>query len=218
MNAVFEAIRRWEEQNLVDKELADTLRGEVEQSSAAVTQRLFQYVLAGTGAVVLLIAGGVFLDWAWPLMTEALRTLTLFGVGLGVHFAGVRFERRQQWLPTAYFMQTAGLGLLITALIYSQNAWPDMTLWGTMSGVVALVAPLVLGLPSVKRNEIMPAVHLAAGLIFVGIFLHRATPLSDGDVFWVLDGLLLLAILRMVRMLGSDAGRDDNRITTGDFD
>ena len=69
MKSVFEAIRRWEEKGLLDSDLADRLKAEVDESSAAGTQRLFQYVLAATGAVILLIAGGVFLDWAWPLMT-----------------------------------------------------------------------------------------------------------------------------------------------------
>ena len=204
MNSVLGAIRRWEERQLIDEALAERLRAEVEETSSAAGQRLFQYVLAATGAVVLLIAGGVFLDWAWPLMTDALRAGTLFGIGLLVHLGGVRLEARRRWRPPAYMMQTGGLGLLVSALMYSEEAWPNMTAGGIASGVVALAVPVVLGLPAVKRNHVMPAVHLAGGFLFVGLFLHRATPLVGGDVYWVLDGLLLLAMLRLVRLIAAD--------------
>jgi len=206
MKLVLEAIRRWEDKVLLDGELADRLRAEVEEDSAAGTQRLFQYALATTGAVILLIAGGVFTDWAWPLMTEALRAGLLCLVGLGVHLGGVRIEGGRRWLPAAYLMQTAGLALLIFGLMYSDNAWPDMSAGGIASGVVALAVPFVLGLRTLRLNPVMPAVHLAMGLIFLTVFFARATPLLGKDILWVVDGVLLLAVLRMMRILAGDPG------------
>lgn len=204
MKSVLEAIRRWEAKELLAPQLADRLRAEVDEESAAGTQRLFQYVLATTGAVILLVAGGVFLDWAWPLMTEALRTGVLCAVGLAVHFGGVRLEGGRRWLPASYLMQTAGLGLLVIGLMYSDNAWPDLSAGGIATGVVALALPFALGLRTLRMNTVMPAVHLSFGLLFLTIFLDRATPLQAEDILWVLDGVLLLAILRMMRLLAGD--------------
>ena len=204
MKSVLEAIRRWEEQALVDDVLAQRLRSELAQSSAARTQRLFQYVLATTGAALLLIAGGVFLDWAWPQMTEALRSALLLAVGLFVHLGGSRLERRQQWLPPAYLMQTAGLVLIAGALTYSERAWPDMSAAGIVTGIAALAIPFALGARTLGRNDIMPAVHLAVGLQFVAVFLDRATPLQDHDIVWVVDGVLLAAMLGMLILLQRD--------------
>ena len=59
MNLVHEAIRRWEEKSLVDATLAEQLRTEMAAESADGTQRLFQYAMAVTGAVILVIAGAV---------------------------------------------------------------------------------------------------------------------------------------------------------------
>jgi hypothetical protein len=204
MRSVLEAVRRWEEKGLVGGDLAEKLRTEVRDHSAAGTQRLFQYVLAATGATVLIIAGGVFLDWAWPQMTEALRTVVLAVVGLAVHLAGTRLESVRQWRPAAYLMQTGGLVLLAVALVYSERAWPDLSAAGIASGVVALAIPVVLGLPSLKRNDVMPAVHLVAGLQFLAIFLDRATPLPDDGVLWVVDAVLLVSMLAMLRLLRTD--------------
>ncbi len=204
MKSVLAAIRRWEDKRLVDGDLAVRLRAEVEESSAAGTQRLFQYVLAATGAVVLLVASGVFLDWAWPRMTEALRSGLLGAVGFGVYFGGAYLEGRRRWLPAAYLMQTAGLAVLGVALAYSEKAWPDMSAGGITMGVIALAIPLVLGPRSLRADSRMPAVHLAAGLMFLTIFLRRATPLDDSGVVWVLDGVLLLVTVIALRFLAKD--------------
>jgi uncharacterized membrane protein len=205
MKSVLEAIRRWEEEGLVDAPLSARLRAEVAESSEAGTRRLFQYVLAATGAALLLIAAGVFVDWAWPRMTEALRTGFLGVVGLTVHLVGARIEGRRRWLPAGYLMQTAGLIILAIALVYSERAWPDLSTGGIVSGIVALAIPFVLGARTLRLNAIMPAVHLAVGLGFVAIFLDRASPLDETAIVWVLDGILLAAILTTFLLLRGDA-------------
>jgi uncharacterized membrane protein len=210
LRPVLSAIQRWEEGALVDAALAERLRSEVAESSAAGTQRLFQYVLATTGATILVIAGGVFLDWAWPQMTEAIRTFVLATIGLGIHLAGTRFEGKNRWIPAAYLLQTAGIILLAVALAYSERAWPDLTAGGIASGVVALSLPFVLGVRTLGRNEVMPAVHLAVGLQFVAIFLERATPVSHETLLWVLDGVLLAMMLALFVVLRRDRNLDRN--------
>lgn len=210
MKSVLSAIRRWEDRSLVDSALAERLRAEVAESSKAGTQRLFQYILATTGGIILVIAGGVFLDWAWPQMTEMIRTGVLAAIGLGIHLGGARLERNRRWFPAAILLQTAGLVLLAIALAYSERAWPDLSAGGIATGLVALSFPLVLGRRSLGRNKLMPAVHLAVGLQFVAVFLDRATPLSEHGVLWVLDGILLAAILGLVALLRSDMRRDQH--------
>jgi hypothetical protein len=204
MRAVLAAIQRWEEKGLVASELAEELRIEVEEDAAGYGQQLFQYALAVTGAVILLIAGGVFLDWAWPLMTEGMRAAVLALVGLLVCFGGVGLEKRRRWVPVAYLLQAAGLGLVAIGLSYSERAWPDMSAGAVAGGVVGLAIPPLLGLRTLRRNSVMPAVHLAFGLLFVGLFLDRATPLVLESIIWVLDGILLVAIVGLARILATD--------------
>lgn len=201
---VHEAIERWEDKSLIDGELASRLHREVTESSEAGTTRITQYLVAATGAAVLLMAAGVFLDWAWPLMSEAIRTGVLAGVGIGVHLGGAHLEAKRRWIPTAFLMQTAGLGLLLGAFIYSENAWQDASPGALGVGIAALVVPMVLAPRSFRSNVVMPAVHLCFGLAFVTVFLDRATSLSFENIVWALDGVLLAASLVMVAMLRGD--------------
>ncbi|HSG09099.1 MAG TPA: hypothetical protein VLA36_12125 [Longimicrobiales bacterium] len=201
---VYAAIERWEEKSLVTRELGARLRQEVAATSAAGTVRVSQYVVAATGAVVLLIAAGVFLDWAWPLMGEGARSGVLVVVGLLVHVFGVRFEVRHRWVPAALFMQTAALGLLVTAAFYSKLAWPDVSAGGVAVGIASLAVPLALAPRTLRRNVVMPAIHLCAALAFVTAFLDRATPLSSDAIVWTLDGVLVVASAVMVALLRED--------------
>ena len=201
---VYQAIERWEDKALVSPELAVKLREEVAEAAEAGTARMTQYLVAATGAVVLLIASGVFLDWAWPQMGEAARTGLLAAAGMVVHLWGVRLEVKRRWTPAALLMQTPGLGILIAALLYSKNAWPDLTAGGMGVGVAALVIPLVLAPHSFRSSAVMPAVHLCFGLGFFTIFLDRVTPLSADNIIWVLDGVLVATSLVMVGLLRRD--------------
>ncbi|HSW30947.1 MAG TPA: hypothetical protein VLH75_15795 [Longimicrobiales bacterium] len=206
--AVSEALERWEEKALLTPELADRLRREAAEASLAGTARLGQYVVAATGAVVTVIAGALFLQWAWPRMDAAAHTWALAAVGLAVHLWGVRLETKRRWVPAALLMQTAGLGLLLSAAIYSDNAWADATPGGIAAGIVALAVPFVLGPWSLGRNVAMPAVHLAFAFGFIAVFLDRATPLSADAIVWVLDGVLAAVAIGIVVLLrGDPAGR-----------
>jgi hypothetical protein len=205
-NAVFEAIDRWEDAGLIDGDLARKLRSETEREADAGTRRLSQYLLAATGGAVVLIAGGVFLDWAWPLLDRAARSLVLAAAGVVLLAAGVRIEGTRRWRPASYLMQTSGLGLLLGAFIYSKGAWSDMSAGGIAVGVLSLVAPIVLAPRALRTGTVMPAVHLAMGLAFLAVFLDRATPLSDDAIIWLLDGVLLASALVLLRLMARDAG------------
>lgn len=202
--SVFEAIERWEGKALITHELADRLKGEVVDAAEAGTLRLSQFIVAGTAAVVTLIAGGVFLDWAWPLMDDGMRSLLLAAVGLGVHLWGVRLENANRWLPASLLMQTAGLGVLMTAAVFSERAWPDLTTGGIAAGVAGLAVPVVLAPRTLRRNVVMPAVHLCFALGFVALFLDRATPLRVEGVIWSVDAVLVASSAGMIALLRAD--------------
>jgi hypothetical protein len=202
--AVLQAIDRWEEGGLIDPATATKLRTESEEAASAGTRRLSQYVLAATGGVILLIAGGVFLSWTWPLLGEAARTMVLGISAVGVLVLGVRFENSHRWLPVSYLMQTSALGLLLTAFIYSERAWSDTSAGGFVMGVLSLGVPIVLAPRSMRRSVVMPAVHLAMGLGFLAVFLDRATGLSGDAIVWVLDAVLLASALVLMRTVKSD--------------
>jgi len=208
VDPVLAAIDRWEDAGLVDVDLARRLRTDVAEDASAGTRRLSQYVLAATGGAVLLIAGGVFLDWAWPLLDRGARSLVLAAVGIAVLATGVRIEGSRRWRPASYLMQTSGLGLLLGAFVYSEGAWSDLSAGGVATGVLSLAAPIVLAPRAMRRDVVMPAVHLAMGLGFLAVFLDRATPLSGDAIVWVLDGVLVVAALALVRLLASEATLD----------
>jgi hypothetical protein len=203
-NQIHAAIDRWEQARLIDGTVATTLREEVGRHAESSARRLSQYVLALTGAVVLVIAGGVFFDWAWPLLDDRARSASLAGIGFGVLVLGVRLESSTRWLPASLLMQTSGVALLLLSYIYSERVWPDQTAVGTLIGLASLATPIVLTARSMRRSVVMPAVHMAAGFAFLAVFLDRSTPLSGDAIVWALDLVLAGAILVMVRLLVRD--------------
>ncbi len=203
-NAVLEAIERWTTASIIDQETADRLRSAESKHDLAATARISQYVLATSGAAVLLIAGGVFLEWAWPALDDVGRTITLAGTGVAVTAGGITLEVRGRWAPSSFALQLAGVGLLLTAYVWSERAWADQSLQATIFGGSALVAPAALVWRSIKsRNALLPGIHFAAGLGFLAIFLDRSTPLSGDSIIWVLDGVLLLATVILGRLLSA---------------
>lgn len=204
LDAVLEAIERWERNGLLDPSTAQALRLESQTSAEVGTRRLAQYALAATAAAITLIAGGVFIDWSWPLLAEPARVTVLGVAGVAVLLLGARIERGHRWLPVAYLMQTAGLGLLLGAFIYSERAWGDLTVGGMIAGALALAVPVVLTPKAMREGNVMPAVHFAFSLAFLAVFLDRATPLSPDATVWVLDAVLLAALVVLTRLLRND--------------
>lgn len=201
---VHQAIDRWERKGLIDEGTAEALRSEATDARDVGAARYGQYILAGTGAVILLMAAGVFLEWSWPLMSRSARAGVLALGGFAAHLGGVHLEDRKRWRPAAYLLQTAALALLLYAAAYSERAWPDRTVGGVLVGVSALVVPLVLAPRSMRRNVVMPAVHFCAGLAFLALFLDRTLSLADDEIVWTLDAVLAASSLVLVRLLSRD--------------
>lgn len=210
-NAVLAAIERWASASIIDAETADRLRATEERHAIAASARLSQYLLAISGAAVLMIAGGVFLEWAWPTLDDVGRTLTLAVIGIVVSTGGIVLEARGRWAPTSYALQLAGLGLLLSAYVWSERAWPDLSLPATVFGGSALIVPVALGWRALRsRDAYMPAAHFAAGLGFLAVFLDRTTALSGDAIIWILDAVLLCTIAGLGRILALDPGREEH--------
>lgn len=201
---MFEAIDRWEQSGLVDTATARALRADTQVSAEVGTRRMVQYVLAATAAAVALTAGGIFVEWSWPLLSRTARVSVLAGCAGGVMMAGLAIERGRRWLPASYLMQTAGLALLLTSFVYSKGVWPDLSAMGVVAGALALAVPVVLAPRAIRTGSVMPAVHLAFTLAFLAVFLDRATPLGDDAIVWILDAALLAALIVLGRVLASD--------------
>lgn len=209
-SAVHAALDRWVRKGLLSPETEARLRAEVEAEAVEGTRLLSRYVLAGTGAVVLLIAGGLFLDWAWPLMSDGLRSGLVAAAGVGVHLLGARLEWRGRWVPAAWLMQAAGVGLVLFAVAWSERAWPDASPAALTAGAVALVWGLWASARSVVRGAFMPAVHYLALLGFTALFLQRGTGLSPEAVVWILDGILAVSLAFLVTLLRGDPSGEEH--------
>ena len=208
-DAILRAIERWLDAGLVDDLTAAKLRADVAREASAGTRTMSQYIVAITAGTVLLIAAGVFLDWAWPRIGDGARSFALAAAGVAVIVFGVSLEgRTRRWRPAAYLMQTSGLGLLLTAFIYSERAWADASAGGLVAGILSLGVPIVLAPRAMRRNVIMPAVHLAFALAFLAVFLDRAVHLSADETIWVVDGVLGVATLALARMLAGEDGME----------
>lgn len=187
---VREALDRWTRSRLLTPELADRLRAEAAEEAERSAHRRSRLALAGTGAVVLLIAAGVLGEWLWPKLGPGGRAIVMALVGVAVYAIGLRVERLQRWLPATYLLQTVGLGVLLGALFSAEAAWDRGTPGGIAAGIVALLAPVVTFPLTLRRNPVMPGMVLALGFGFLAAFLHLATHVSDDTIIWALDGVL----------------------------
>jgi hypothetical protein len=207
--AVAAALERWEDARLLTAAQVATLRAEAAAHAGASGRRGFQYVLAITGGAVVLIAAGVFADWAWPQLGDSGRSVALMAAGFVVHFVGLQVEHRERWRPAGYLLQTTGLLILLGAFLYSERPWPDVSGPAVAIGIACLVLPLVLAYRSVGRDPFMPAVHVALGFAFLAVFLDRATPLSDDAIVWTLDAVVALVVAGLVLRLRRARGEPE---------
>jgi hypothetical protein len=196
------ALERWERAGLLAPELGRALRAEASEHARRSGRRLVQYALAGTGALILLIAAGVFADWLWPYLGDAARAVALGLVGVAVHGLGLNLRRGERWRAASYLLQIAGMLILLGTFAYSENAWPSATVGGMVVGLLALVTPVVVAPRSLlRRDPVMPAAHLALSLAFLATFLWRGLGLSGITIVWVLDGVLaVLGVLLIVEL------------------
>ena len=203
-------IDRWLTASIIDAETAERLKADESAHAAARSTRTSQYMLAITGAVVLVIAGGVFLSWAWPRYGEMGRTIILTVAAVAVTAGGIVLESRGRWRPSSYALQTAGIGLLFSAYIYSEQVWPDQSLGGALFGTTALTIPIILTPRAMRLDTFMTGVHLITSLGFLAVFLDRSTPVSDDGIIWILDAVLIAGVLSLLLTLRSDETGDEH--------
>ncbi|MFC1660291.1 hypothetical protein ACFL3S_02345 [Gemmatimonadota bacterium] len=203
---VLRALGRWEKKGLLTPDLAGTLRMEVEEETQGEALRWSQYALAATGGAVLIIAGATFLSWAWPEMGYGGQSLALGIIGLLVLGLGLRLHGRGRWGPVAYLLLLAGPFLLLMALAYSENAWPDRSFGGVVAGLLGLGIPLSLVAFSLRRDPVMAALHSAIAFLFLFLFLDRALGLDLKTCLWILDGVLVVGLAVMAFRLRDPSG------------
>ncbi len=194
MGPVRAAIARWVEKDLIAPELAETLRAEAEDVSRGESVRASQYVIAATAAVTVLLAVGVFLSWAWPRFDQPTRAGFLAGAGVAARLAGGRFESTWTWKPAAHLLQVTGLTLFLIALLYSETVWADRSMNAVLLSAGGLVFALLSAARSLRTGAVMPAAHLAFGLVYLAVFLDRALELEMTQVIFVLD-LVIAGVL-----------------------
>ncbi len=214
---VFEALRRWEDKGLVGPELASRLRVEVESHESGEGRRWAQYAIAATGAVILIIAAGVFLRWAWPLMGAGSRSALLAGAGLATLGLGIVTESRTRLQPAAYLLQAAGLALLLMSFGYSRRAWSDASPGAVVFGVAILSIPLASAFITIGRNPISPAIHTAFGYAFLFAFLERSSGLDTDSILWILDAVALVSIVLLAMRLRAEQHQDPDDWTLNAF-
>jgi hypothetical protein len=207
--AVLAAIDRWEQGGLVDAETRARLRAETTREASKLSRSMSQYVLATTGGVVLVIAAGVFGEWSWPQMSEAVRAGVLTVIGISVIVMGARLELLRRWIPVSFLLQAGGLGVVLAAMVYSGEAWPDETFGAIVFAVMSLTIPIVVGIPGTRTNVVTPAVGFAFGLVSFAILLMRATPLDSDGVVWATDVVFFVAVLGLLRVLATGPDRGE---------
>jgi len=191
---VLRALSRWEKKGLLQGELAEALRNELEEEVRGESRRWSQYLLAATGGAVLLVAGGTFLAWAWPELGDAGRSVTLALIGFLVLGLGMRLLARRKWVPVAQLLQVSGSALIFMALIHSEKAWPDGTPGGWGAGMLGLVLPVALFWRAVREDGVLAALQAALAFLFFFTFLDRALGLSEEAILWTLDGVMVAGL------------------------
>jgi hypothetical protein len=201
------ALDRWEDQGLLDAGTAARLREEAREAESRHTRQRARWLIAGVGAFALFLAAVVFTQRTWPLLGVAARTAVLLLAGAAVYVLGATLEARQRWYPSALLLQAGGLAVLLVAEIYSEGRWDHGTLGGVVFGLLALATPLVDLVRFHGRPPATHAVHTAFAFPFAAVFLTRAGDLDFDTTVWILDGLVVLALLGLaarVRSLEAD--------------
>ncbi len=198
------AVDRWVEAGLISSELAEELRAEHAQSVRGGRRRFVQYAVSGTAGILLVIAAITFFAWSWPDLGPGARTCVIAGTGIAIVLLGMRLEAAGRYVPVTYALQTSGLILLLSAYVYSMEAWDNTTAGGVAVGLLALATPVATIPVFLRRNPVMPAVATALGYGFLAAFLFRAFDLDADIIIWVLDGALVstLAVLGLLLHAG----------------
>lgn len=207
------ALRRWRESGLISGELADQLRAEHTERQQHGQRRFLQYAVSGTAGILLVIAAITFFAWSWPDLGPGARTCVIAGTGIAIVLLGMRLEGARRYVPAAYALQTSGLILLLSAYVYSMEAWANTTSGGFVVALLALATPAATIPVFVRRNPVMPAVATALGYGFLAAFLFRAFDLDADIIIWILDGALVCTLAALGLLLHAGRARSLSRRT-----
>lgn len=188
------AIERWIASGLLDPTKAEELRREAELEHQEATRRLGQILVASLAAVALILAAILFAQRNWPSLSDGVRTAVLLGAGLVVYLSGLRVLRRSSWRYSGVLLLTGGLGVFISGLAYSYNAWPDGTPPAVATGLLALAIPSVTTPIALREGTLTSGIHAAAAYGFLGLFFSRTFALDFDTVVWCLDGVTVVAL------------------------
>lgn len=193
-NETLKVIGRWEGKGLLPQAVAAVLRAEVEAEGWRESRRWSQYLLAATGGAVLVMAAGTFLAWVWPELGYVGQSVTLAVVGAAVMATGLTFTARARWTAVAYLLQVVGPLMIVMAVAWSENGWPDRTVGAVGAGILALLTSAVAVGYALRKDPLLVALQAPLSFLFIFEFLDRALGLDVKASLWVLDALLVLAL------------------------
>jgi hypothetical protein len=134
------------------------------------------------------------------------QSVTLGIIGLLILGLGLRLRGRGRWGPVAYLLQLAGPVLLVMALAYSENAWPDGSFGGIVAGGLGLLIPVALVALSLRRDPVLASLHVVLAFLFLFLFLDRALGLELRTCLWILDGVLVVGLAFLAIRLRDESG------------
>ncbi len=107
-------------------------------------------------------------------------------------------------------LQVAALSLGAFTLGYSEAGWARGSTGARVIGAIGLAVPIVVGPRAWRGSPGLVAAHTALALVYAALFLDRAFGLEAETIIWVLDGLLLSALVVLWLRLRHrwDAGAD----------
>jgi hypothetical protein len=211
---VEQALTRWESQGLVKPELAEALRREAEEAHREATSRWGQILVAALGAVALVLAAILFAQRNWENLGEAGRTAVLQITGGVVYLGGLVINRRASWRYSGLLLQSGGMGVVLSGLFYSAEAWSPGSGGAWSMAVLALLVPAFTARISWQQGPLMAGIHAAAGYGYLSAFLYLGLELEAGSIFWVLDALTLALVVGIPLWLrGAPADLRDRALT-----
>ena len=191
---IVKAIEDWRRRGMISDELAATLHADAEGVAQERGRAQLQYALGLTAGFILLLAAGAFVARNWGTLSVTWRCGVLMFVGLALVFGARLMERRARLEPVALLLRASGLGVLMAAYVYSDNAWEVGSIGALVIGVAALLTPLVSLVLSVTDRPGPTAVDTIASYGFLAIFLNRFGVHED-TIVWILDGIMVVSLL-----------------------
>jgi len=146
------------------------------------------------------------LAWAWPELGYAGQSVALGVIGAVVVALGLRLLGKLNLNPVAYLLLLSGPPLILMALAYSENAWPDRTPGGIVVGILSLVLPIGFLVATLRKDPVLAALQAAFSFLFLFLFLDRALGLGLESSLWVLDGVGLAGLAWLGFRLRDPAG------------